>query len=50
MGMGSKKVAKRGIKELESLRNHLAHAQDIVQHDWAQIARLSKRIEMSILQ
>jgi hypothetical protein len=50
MGLGSKKVAKRVIKELESLRNHLAHAQDIVQHDWAQIARLSKQIEMSILQ
>lgn len=50
IGMGSKKTAKRAIKELESLRNHLAHAQDIVQHDWAQIARMSKRIEMSLLQ
>ena len=38
-------MAKREIKELESLRNHLAHAQDIVMHDWPQIARLSMRME-----
>jgi len=48
MGMASKKVAKRAIKELESLRNHLAHAQDIVQHDWPQIARMSIRMEESV--
>ena len=45
LGMASKSVAKRAIKELESLRNHLAHAQDIVMHDWPQIARLSMRME-----
>ena len=45
LGMRSKRAAKRVIKELESLRNHLAHAQDIVRHDWPQIARLSMRIE-----
>ncbi|MEH6650571.1 MAG: HD domain-containing protein [Motiliproteus sp.] len=45
LGFESKGTAKRSIKELESLRNHLAHAQDIVQHDWPQIARLSMRIE-----
>ncbi len=45
LGMESKSAAKRVIKELESLRNHLAHAQDIVKHDWPQIARLSMRIE-----
>lgn len=45
LGMPSKSIAKRAIKELESLRNHLAHAQDIVQHDWPQIARLSMRME-----
>ncbi len=45
LGMASKSVAKRAIKELESLRNHLAHAQDIVMHDWPQIARLSMRLE-----
>ena len=45
LGMASKSIAKRAIKELESLRNHLAHAQDIVMHDWPQIARLSMRME-----
>ena len=48
LGMASKKVAKRAIKELESLRNHLAHAQDIVQHDWPQIARMSMRMEQRV--
>jgi hypothetical protein len=50
IGMKSKKVAKRAIKDIESLRNHLAHAQDIVQHDWAQIARLSMRLEITVRQ
>ncbi len=45
MGFDSKRTAKRVIKSLESLRNNLSHAQDIVMHDWAQIARLSRRIE-----
>ena len=45
LGFESKSAAKRSVKELESLRNHLAHAQDIVMHDWAQIARLTRRME-----
>ncbi len=45
LGFERKSAAKRTIKELESLRNHLAHAQDIVMHDWAQIARLSMRLD-----
>ena len=45
LGFETKRTAKRIVKELESLRNHLAHAQDIVVHDWAQIARLSMRME-----
>ncbi len=44
MGFDSGKQAKKVVKELESLRNHLAHAQDIVLHDWAQIARLVNRL------
>jgi len=48
LGMASKKGAKRAIRELESLRNHLAHAQDIVQHDWPQIARMSMRMEETV--
>ena len=45
LGFDSKRTAKRVVKSLESLRNNLSHAQDIVQHDWAQIARLSRRME-----
>jgi HD domain len=44
MGFETGKQAKKIIKELESLRNHLAHSQDIVAHDWAQIARLVDRL------
>ena len=44
-GFASKAAAKRAIKEFESLRNNLAHAQDIVTYDWAQIARMAKRME-----
>jgi len=45
LGFDSRSIAKRAIKELESLRNNLAHAQDIVSHDWVQIARMSQRME-----
>lgn len=44
-GLRTKGAAQRVIKDLESLRNNLAHAQDIVSHDWPQIARLAQRIE-----
>ena len=45
LGFQSKRVAKRMCKDFESLRNNLAHAQDIITHDFAQIARLAMRIE-----
>lgn len=45
LGFDSHRTAKRVLKELESLRNHLAHTQDIATHDWAQIARMTKRLE-----
>jgi hypothetical protein len=45
LDFSSKSVAKRVARELESLRNNLAHVQDIVTHDWAQIVRLSYRLE-----
>ena len=44
-GFASISAAKQVAKELESLRNNLAHGQDIVTHDWAQIARMARRIE-----
>lgn len=45
LGFDSRRTAKRVMKELESLRNHLAHTQDIATHDWAQIARMTRRLE-----
>jgi hypothetical protein len=45
LGFKSKRIAKQLSKELESLRNNLAHSQDIVTHDWPQIARMAKRFE-----
>ena len=44
-GFESAAAAKRVVKEMESLRNNLAHAQDIVTHDWAQIARMARNME-----
>jgi len=44
-GFSSKRTAKRIVKSLESLRNNLSHAQDIVTHDWAQIARMALRMQ-----
>ncbi len=37
------------IKRLESLRNNLAHAQDIVSTDWATIVELSENIEQILV-
>lgn len=45
LGFPSRNAALKVCKEFESLRNDLAHAQDIVTHDFAQIARLAGRIE-----
>ena len=49
-GLRTKGAAKRVIKDLESLRNNLAHAQDIVTYDWPQIARLARHIEERLRQ
>jgi hypothetical protein len=38
-------AAKKTLKDLESLRNNLAHGQDITRHDWPQIVRLARRIQ-----
>jgi len=45
MGLESRRSAKKVIREMESLRNNLAHAQDIVTYDWGQIVRLTGRLE-----
>ena len=45
MGFESRREAKEAIKRLESLRNNLAHSQEIVAHDWPIISRLAGRLE-----
>lgn len=45
LGFQSKRIAKRVSKDFESLRNNLAHAQDIATHDFTQIARIAMRIK-----
>ncbi len=44
-GFGSAAAAKRALKDLESLRNNLAHGQDIATPDWSPIVRLAHRIQ-----
>ena len=44
-GFSSKKEALRAIKDLQSLRNNLAHAQDILTYDWEIIVTISKRLD-----
>ncbi len=48
LGFDSRRNAKKVIKEIESLRNNLSHAQDIVTYDWAQIVRITQRLQESI--
>ena len=44
-GFQSMRAAKNGIKNIESLRNNLVHAQDIFTHDWEAIVTMSKRLD-----
>jgi hypothetical protein len=48
MGLESRRSAKKVIREMESLRNNLAHAQDIVTYDWGQIVRLTHRLDETL--
>jgi len=43
-GFESMAVAKRAVKDLESLRNNLAHAQDILTDNWAAIVTMATRV------
>jgi hypothetical protein len=45
LGFDTRGSAKRVAKEMQSLRNNLAHAQDVTLHDWPQIVRLARRVE-----
>jgi hypothetical protein len=44
LGFATSGSAKRVIADIASLRNNLAHATDIVSHDWPQIVRISRRL------
>lgn len=48
VGFATRSRAKKVIKEIESLRNNLSHAQDIVTYDWAQIVRITRRFLESV--
>ena len=43
-GLESKAEAKRAIRNLESLRNNLAHSQPITTQDWPQIVRMTQLV------
>ena len=48
IGFQSRRQAEQAIKNLEKLRNNLAHAQDIVSLDWKTIVNLSTNLETVI--
>jgi len=45
LGIPSKNATRNAVRDIVSLRDHLAHAQDVVSHDWTQIARIAQRVE-----
>ena len=44
-GVESKRAGDRLIADLQSLRNNLAHTQDILTYDWDTILRLAQRLD-----
>ena len=48
-GFDSRRAADSAISDLESLRNNLAHGQDIATYDWPQIVRMTQQIERLVL-
>jgi hypothetical protein len=45
MRLDSKRMVKQLLKEVDSLRNNLAHSQDIGNHNWDMISRMSYNLE-----
>ncbi|UCG85269.1 MAG: hypothetical protein JSW71_15195 [Gemmatimonadota bacterium] len=43
-GVRSKKKAKLLVKQLETLRNALAHSQDILSHDWETVVAVARSV------
>ena len=48
LGIPTPSAARRAGKQIESLRNSLAHAQSFVHRDWPQIVRLARRIHKMV--
>ena len=44
MGFESKRTVEKVTKDFESLRNNLAHAQDIITYNWDSIVIIAKRL------
>lgn len=45
LGIGSVRQGREAVKMIETLRNNLAHAQDILTTDWAMIVRLAENLD-----
>jgi hypothetical protein len=43
-------AARRAIKQIEGLRNCLAHSQGFVEQDWPQVVRLARRIHHIVVE
>jgi len=48
LGQESRKHARKAVKELETLRNHLAHPQEIIAVGWQRIVVACDRFEESL--
>ncbi len=48
-GYRSKRAAQADLKDMESLRNHLAHTQDVVTNHWHQITRMTRRFDEALI-
>jgi hypothetical protein len=48
LGMSSRKEARQAIKEMESLRNNLAHTQEIIPTGWKRIMVSCSRMEQNL--
>jgi hypothetical protein len=49
-GFESARAGELALRDLQSLRNNLAHAQDTVAADWPQIVRLARRLESLVVE
>ena len=45
LGISTASAARRAGKNIESLRNSLAHSQAFVNQDWPQVVRLARRVQ-----